>query len=519
MAELADEGRRLELLNAGGDPQTDVRAVFWWSYRQLSPAAAGAFRLLGLLPGPDVEAYAAAALLGTGVAEAGELLAVLARAHLVQRTAADRFTLHDLLRAYAVELGTKIGDRAGGPALHRLFDAMLFTAATAIDTLYPAEQHRRARVRRPEAPVPPVADSGDAQAWLDRERANLAALVSYAATHGRLSYAIRLTIILLRYLESGGHYAEAIAMHEHALRAARQAEDAAAEAQLLTNLAVMDVQQGHYERAGGRLQRAVVLARSCGNRAAQARALGNLGHVDQWQGRYDAAAERLREALALCRLTGDGAGEARALGNLGQVYRRQGRDEQASAYLSEAVRICRRIDDPVGEGYALVSLGDVALRQRDHQRAVRCHREALAVFRRTNERAGTALALDGLGAVTRDTVFLHEALEIFRRIGERAGETRATNSLGEVLTTTGQPARGREQHLAAVALATEIGDRYEWARAHAGLARAAELLGETAAAGRHRARALDRYAEIGAPEAEDIRRAIERGHASEPTNR
>ena len=519
VGELADEGRRLELLNAGGDPQTGVRAVFWWSYRQLTPAAARAFRLLGRFPGPDVEAYATAALLGTDVAQARELLEVLARAHLVQRTAADRFTLHDLLRAYAVDLGAETGDGDGDAALTRLFDAALFTAAEAIDTLYPAEQHRRARVRRPESPIPPVGDGAGAQAWLDRERANLAALVAHAATHGRPTHAIRLTVALLRYLESGGHYTEAVAMHEHALRAARQADDTAAEAQLLTNVAVMDVQQGHYERAGELLRRAVELARRCGDHAAEARALGNLGHVDQWQGRYDAAAERLHEALVLCRRTGDGAGEARALGNLGQVYRRQGRDEQASAYLSEAVRICRRIDDPVGEGYALVSLGDVAVRQRDNQRAIRCHREALAVFRRTNERAGTALALDGLGTVTRDTVYLREALEIFQRIGERAGETRATNSLGEVLTSTGRAEPGRHEHLAALALAIEIGDRYEWARAHAGLARAAEMLGETEAAGRHRAQALSRYTEIGAPEADELRRAIDRRQASGTTNR
>jgi DNA-binding SARP family transcriptional activator/Tfp pilus assembly protein PilF len=519
VTELADEGRRLELLNAGGDPQTGVRAVFSWSYRQLTPAAARAFRLLGLLPGPDVEAYAAAALLGTDLATAGQLLEVLARAHLVQRTAADRFTLHDLLRAYAIELGAETGEAAGLAAVTRLFAAMLFTAAAAIGTLYPAEQHRRARVERPEAPVPPVADGGDAQAWLDRERANLAALVTHAATHDQPAHAIQLTIILLRYLESGGHYPQAVAMHEHALRAARQAGDAAAEAQLLTNVAVMDVQQGHYERAGVLLEEAIARARQCGDHAAEARALGNLGHVHQWQGRYEEAAERLREALALCRLTGDGAGEARALGNLGQVYRRQGNDEQASAYLSESVRICRRIDDPVGEGYALVSLGDVAVRQRDTARAIRAHREALAVFRRTNERAGTALALDGLGAVTRDTVFLREALEIFRRIGERAGETRATNSLGTVLTTTGRAAQGREQHLAALALAIEIGDRYEWARAHAGLARAAETLGETEAAGPHWRQALSRYTEIGAPEAEDIRRVLARRQATEATNR
>ncbi|MFC7530901.1 tetratricopeptide repeat protein [Actinoplanes sp. GCM10030250] len=514
VAELDGEGRRLELLNAGGDPQTGVRAVFSWSYRQLAPAAARAFRLLGLIPGPDVAGYAAAALLGTGVTEACELLETLARAHLIQQVTAGRFTLHDLLRAYACGLNTEAGDGDAHAALDRLFAATLFTATEAMDTLYPAEQHRRARVTRPESPIPPVGDTGGAQAWLDRERDNLVALVGHAATHDRPAHAVRLTLTLLRYLESGGHYPEAVTMHQHALRAAQRSGDAAAEAQLLTNVAVMDVQQGHYQQADALLRRAVELARECGDHAAQARALGNLGHVDQWQGRYDEAAERLREALALCRLTGDQAAEARALGNLGQVYRRQGRDEQAAAYLSESVRVCRRIGDATGEGYALVSLGDVAARQRDSRRAVRCYRDALAIFRRTNERAGTALALDGLGAVTHDTVVLREAVEIFQQLGERAGETRATNSLGEVLTTTGRPADGREEHLAALTLAIETGDRYESARAHAGLARVAEMLGVPDAAGRHWTQAWSRYSEIGAPEAEDIRLILSRRQSS-----
>jgi DNA-binding SARP family transcriptional activator/Tfp pilus assembly protein PilF len=516
VAELADEGRRLELLNAGGDLQTGVRAVFSWSYRQLDPAAARAFRLLGLIPGPDVAGYAAAALLATGVAEAGALLTGLAQAHLIQHTAADRFTLHDLLRAYAVDLCRRSGDGAADAALDRLCDATLFTAAQAMDTLYPAEQHRRARVRRPESPIPPVGDCRGSQSWLDRERDNLVALVGHAATHGRPQHAIRLTLTLLRYLESGGHYPEAVAMHEHAVRAARQSGDAAAEAQLLTNLAVMNVQQGNYPQADGLLRRAIELARSCGDHAAEARALGNLGHVDQWQGRYDEAADRLGEALALCRRTGDEAAEARALGNLGQVHRRRGHDEQAAAYLSEAVRVCRRIGDPVGEGYALASLGDVAARQRDSRRAVTCYREALTIFRRTNERAGTALALDGLGAVTHDVVVLREALEIFRQLGERAGETRAANSLGEVLTASGRPADGRVEHLTALTLAAEMGDRYEGGRAHAGLARVAEMLDDPDTAGGHWRQAWSRYAQIGAPEAQDIRTIIDRLPSTAP---
>ena len=53
VGELADQQRRLDLLDAGGDPRTAVRAVFSWSYRHLDADAARAFRLVGLHPGPD----------------------------------------------------------------------------------------------------------------------------------------------------------------------------------------------------------------------------------------------------------------------------------------------------------------------------------------------------------------------------------------------------------------------------------------------------------------------------------
>ncbi len=65
VGELADQQQRLDLLDAGGDPRTAVRAVFSWSYRHLDAEAARAFRLAGPAPGPDLDAYAAAALTGT----------------------------------------------------------------------------------------------------------------------------------------------------------------------------------------------------------------------------------------------------------------------------------------------------------------------------------------------------------------------------------------------------------------------------------------------------------------------
>ena len=101
-AELADSAGRLDALDAG-DPGSSVRAVFSWSYRQLSGEAARMFRLLGLHPGPDISVPAAASLAAIAEADARRLLRELARAHLIAEHVPGRYAFHDLLRAYAAE--------------------------------------------------------------------------------------------------------------------------------------------------------------------------------------------------------------------------------------------------------------------------------------------------------------------------------------------------------------------------------------------------------------------------------
>ena len=64
-AELRDADGRLDALDSG-DPAASVRAVFSWSYQQLSADAARMFRLLGLHPGPDISVPAAASLAAVG---------------------------------------------------------------------------------------------------------------------------------------------------------------------------------------------------------------------------------------------------------------------------------------------------------------------------------------------------------------------------------------------------------------------------------------------------------------------
>ena len=96
VGELADLRTRLDLLEAGGDPGTEVRAVFSWSYRHLAAEDARTFRLLGLHPGPDLDPYATAALTGATVPRACRALDVLDRAHLIQPAGPGRHGMHAL---------------------------------------------------------------------------------------------------------------------------------------------------------------------------------------------------------------------------------------------------------------------------------------------------------------------------------------------------------------------------------------------------------------------------------------
>lgn len=63
--------------------------------------------------------------------------------------------MHDLLRAHAIQLATGTDtEQDRRAALTRLFDHYLAAAATAMDTLVPAEQHRRPRIPPPGSPTP-----------------------------------------------------------------------------------------------------------------------------------------------------------------------------------------------------------------------------------------------------------------------------------------------------------------------------------------------------------------------------
>jgi tetratricopeptide (TPR) repeat protein len=511
--ELADQRTRLDLLGAGGDPGTEVRAVFSWSYRHLDADAARTFRLLGLHPGPDLEPYAAAALTGTTVPQARRALDTLARAHLLSTATLGRYGMHDLLRGYARELtATADGGQEQHAALTRLFDHYLHAAAAAMDTLFPAEHRRRPRIPRPDTPVPPLADPAAAREWLDGERLALVAVAGHTAAHGWPGHATRLAATLYRYLYGGGYYPEALTVFSHALDAARRTGDRAAEATALKQVGDVDWQQGRHQQAADHYRQALALFRAAGDRAGEARVLGNLGLAETNSGRYEQAARHQQEAVAIFCDIGDRFGEARALGHLGFARRMQGRYQEAADYHQQTLDLCREIGDREGEAWALARLGIVDLQLGRHQYAAGYLEQALALFREMSARSSEAEILGrlgevylGLGRHQQATGTFEQALAMSREIGDRGQETDALNGLGDVLCRTGDADKARAHHAAALRIASEADSPREQARAHSGLARACQAAGDPVQARHHWQEALDRYTAIGAPEADEVR--------------
>ncbi|MEU9309393.1 tetratricopeptide repeat protein [Streptomyces sp. NPDC048256] len=512
VTELADQQRRLDLLDADGDPRAAVAVVFSWSLRHLPADVARTFRLLGLHPGPDLDAHAAAALTGSSLADARRALDALARAHLVQPMEAARYGMHDLLRAYATRLATaEDAPQIREAALDRLFDHYLATAAAAMNCLHPAEAHLRPAAPEPATPVPDLSDPDAARAWLNTERTCLTAVAAHTAARGRPTHAIRLSLTLYRYLISG-HHTDGLTMHGHARDAARLLADPVSEARALLGLGTAYWQLARHEPARQHLQEALTLFRQAGDPTGQARALVNLGLLEERLGRFLPAVAYLEQALSLYRSVEDRWGEAIALKDLASVEGQLGRYGQAADHLQQALTLLRMAGNPYLEAHALNDLGTVETRLGRLGSAARRQEQALALFREVGDRYGEAGALHSLGVVhsRRDqhaqaAECQRQALTLYCQNGDRDGEARALNGLGEAVCAAGRPAEALVHHIDALAIAEDIGSPGQQARALGGLGAAHHALGDTAPALGRYERALTLYAELGMPEADAIR--------------
>lgn len=451
------EGNRLAVLEVSGDEQSAVRAAFDLSHATLSPDARRLFQLAGLQPGSDVSTRAAAALAGNDAAEARRLLADLTTAHLLDERAPGRFAMHDLLRLYAAERAEQeisAADRAA--ATGRLCDHYLLMADAAARVLYPNMQR---------LPVPPglstaVADVGtmashtDAQAWLDAERPNLVATVTWTAQHGPKQTAWLIADAMRGYFWTRRHHIDWLAVAEAGLAAAAAEQDWQAMVAADLSLAAAKRSLTRFDEAAGHLIQAADLARKAGWLQGEAAAVGSLANVFRDQGRMAEAAEQHRRALEIYRQTGSRGGEATSLVNLGNVLLEMGcPPDEATAPLIQSLAIYREIGARHAEANALNSLGCAYLIQGQYAEAQDHLNQALALHREIGSREGEADDLTNLAELHIDTGEYERArelatasLELARESDERRVVIDATNTLGVVARLLGDAASAARCH-------------------------------------------------------------------------
>ncbi len=396
-AELRAAGGPLDALDAG-EPTASVRAVFSWSYRQLSPAAARLFPLLGIHPGPDISAPAAASLAGVEPAQARQLLAELGRAHMIAEHTPCRYAFHDLLRAYAAEQAHALdGDAARRAAVGRVLGHYLHTAHAAAVLVNPSRTSLRIAPPDPGVTSEGLTGQRQALAWFEAEHHVLLAAATLAAETGFDRHAWQLPLVIADYLDASGHWRELAAVARSALDAATRLGEVGGQAAAHRVLAGAHAQLARYDLARAHLADSLELYRRLGDRAGQAAVHRTVGWVSDLQERYAETLGHCERALVLFQAVGDQVEQARTLATIGWCHAHLGGHREAREFCQRALALLRERGHRLYEAGIWDNLGYVEHQSGDHAAAVACYQRALGLFREFGDRYCQATVLTHLG--------------------------------------------------------------------------------------------------------------------------
>ncbi|HEX3966186.1 MAG TPA: tetratricopeptide repeat protein [Trebonia sp.] len=399
-AELAELAGRLDALDAG-DPTANVRTVISLSYQHLSDGAARMFRLLGLHPGPDITAPAAASLAAATLGHARQALRELARASLISEHVPGRYAFHDLLRSYAVEQAEdQIPYSERHTVMLRTLDHYLQSAHAARVLLYPG--HDTIRLDPPLPGVRPESFGAKQAAlgWLDAEYQVLLKAIDGSVRNNLDDYAWKFPVVLWTYYHVCGHWHDGVATQRVAVEAARRRGERNGFARAMRGLGGALTQLGEYAEAQEWLRRAREMFEETGDLVGLARTALMMSQSCDYQGLLRESLHATDDALALSSAApGDPDMQlvrAAALNNSAWCRMRLGELEQARDRCLEAISLCRSIGYAPGEAATWDTLGYVYQHLGECPEAVRCFGHALELGALSGNRLQVANTLGHL---------------------------------------------------------------------------------------------------------------------------
>ena len=438
LAELRNEGARLGRLTDG---ERDLTSVFESSFANLPGPQQRALRLLGVLPGPDIDAYAAASLLDLELETAGGLLDSLLDRSLLIQQAEGRYGMHDLVRAYVRTL-MDAGSEEAGAARDRLLDYYQHTAWIASRHSSAGTTRWRARPSAEAAgPVPELPDLPAALSWLRAERANLLATITSEGTAP--AQRIELTSATGVLLHREGPWPLAMELHEAAAREALRLGDRIAQADALRNVGQVASMLGidAAERTQAAFDAALEIYRESAHRQGEADILLRIGQVRYREGDAAGSLAAAQEVLPIVRENGDRLGEAQALQSMAMAEQLLGQNAQARLSLGGAASICRELGNTQAEATTLALLGYLECDMGEFLAAAETLAQALRVTRSVGHPQTEAGVLNSLGRVhamlglhDQAEAELSRALGIYRGIGYEFGIALVLQTLGQART-------------------------------------------------------------------------------------
>ncbi|MGH3762702.1 tetratricopeptide repeat protein [Actinophytocola sp.] len=481
------------------------------SYQQLTAPQQELFRLFALVPGPDLSAPGAAALISAPVSRARGLLADLHRVSLLEETAPERFHMLDPLRDYA----TSSLPVPTGEAVERLLDFYLASTAAAMAVLFPCDHDRRPRVDVVPAAAVQFADRDAAASWLDDEHRNLVAAIDYAADHDHPGHAWKLALLLWRYFYTGGHQRDWSETLLRAREVLRDKENPRALAEVLLRLSIARRRSGAAAEARSLAAEALPLWEGLADPRGEAGALTAIASAAHNLGDLAEAARCFAAALDRYERVGDERGQAHALDNLGGLSELVGKLAVAERQHADAVRLLRKIEHTRRLAHALDNLGVVHRRLGRVEEALAEHAEARELAVSIGERAVEAYALNNLGNAHRRAGRLDEAARHQLRAREVADlvvdpnlRTQLYLDRGETARAGGDDRAALHAYRAALDLAAGIAELAQAARANHRIGTLLHELGDHDPATPHWRDALAGYARLGLPDADRVRREL-----------
>ncbi|SDX94942.1 Predicted ATPase [Amycolatopsis xylanica] len=478
--QLRDRNKRLTTLTAGS---LSVRAVIELSYRQLSPAAAMAFRRLSLVPSADFSVGAAMALIDAAhEREVVDILEGLVDDSLLQVSDRDgRYQFHDLLAVFAAEqLAQEESEEAAEAAQRRLTDWLVGTAIAAFSYFQSGDFYPAGQVTGSPTETLSFSDRAGARRWLDVEADSWLSAARRSATHGGHQQLNELANTLPWFMDIGESMNAAYEVFELAVRSAVAIGSKHDEATHRINISFM--------------------------------------HATVF-GRPDAAIEAAREALEAAVAAGDPTNQGWAKVALMSGYLYTGTPPASTALLDEAARLFEEGDCQLGRQYVRII------------RANYCHTAGLfadaalefdaCISDLRQQQPGTptpgndathahllvrsAVNLATLNSFELAVSRCDEAFRLYDRWGSSIGKAQALRTSGTVQGRRGEHADARKRLTAALELFEKIGMLQCQADALCELADSADQLGDADTAREEREHALSLYEMLNSNKAAELR--------------